>query len=271
MSRVVGAALLFVLFGNLALASAAEPEPVVARLRELAAMPERERLAGQHVLAARGGEVVAALALAAGDRNLADEVTQVALVVLGEVGSAEACAGLPNEAALTGRSAAIGLAAAVARARCGSVSALELRLQSVDARVRAKAAVALGILGRSELLVPVVAASSDPVNAGYVTFWALARGLMGDGSVSSVVEVLERQPATARLGWLARMRSSPLGPSLDWQPGWLEESDPLTGEALVGEYLRRCEAMPAAAAKAAALKWPRLALRLAKGCGAVSP
>ena len=250
---------------------AIEPAAVGARLRELASMPEGQRLAGQRALAAQGGEVVAALALAASDRALADEVTQVALVVLGEVGSAEACAGLPNEAALTGRSAAIGLAAAVARARCGSVSALQLRLGSVDARVRAKAAVALGILGRSELLVPVVAASSDPANAGYATFWALARGLMGDGSVSSVVEVLERQPATARLGWLARMRSSPLGPALDWQPGWLEEADPLTGEALVGEYLRRCEVMPEAAARAAAQKWPRLAPRLAQGCGAASP
>ena len=250
---------------------AIEPAAVGARLRELASMPEGQRLAGQRALAAHGGEVVAALSLAASDRALADEVTQVALVVLGEVGSAEACAGLPNEAALTGRSAAIGLAAAVARARCGSVSALQLRLGSVDARVRAKAAVALGILGRSELLVPVVAASSDPANAGYATFWALARGLMGDGSVSSVVEVLERQPATARLGWLARMRSSPLGPALDWQPGWLEESDPLTGEALVVEYLRRCEAVPEAVAAAAVLKWPRLAARLAQGCGAASP
>lgn len=242
-----------------------------ARLRELASMPERERLAGQRALAAGGGEVVSALAAAAADRSLSDEVTQVALVVLGEVGSAEACAGLPSEVALAGRSAAIGLAAAVARARCGSVSALELRLGSVDARVRAKAAVALGILGRSELLVRVVAASSDPVNAGYVTFWALARGLMGDGSVSSVVEVLERQPSTSRLGWLARMRSSPLGPAPAWQPGWLDEADPLTGEALVGEYLRRCEAMPEEVAKAAALRWPRLAGRLAQGCGVASP
>jgi hypothetical protein len=252
-------------------AASAESVAVGARLRELASMPERERLVGQQSLAAGGDRVVAALAAAAADRSLADEVTQVALVVLGEVGSAEACAGLPNEAALAGRSAAIGLAAAVARARCGSVSALQLRLGSVDARVRAKAAVALGILGRSELLVPVVAASSDPANAGYATFWALARGLMGDGSVSSVVEVLERQPATARLGWLARMRSSPLGPAPDWQPSWLEEADPLTGEALVGEYLRRCEAMPEAAAKAAAQKWPRLAPRLAQGCGAALP
>jgi hypothetical protein len=252
-------------------AASAESVAVGARLRELASMPERERLVGQQSLAAGGDRVVAALAAAAADRSLADEVTQVALVVLGEVGSAEACAGLPNEAALAGRSAAIGLAAAVARARCGSVSALQLRLGSVDARVRAKAAVALGILGRSELLVPVVAASSDPANAGYATFWALARGLMGDGSVSSVVEVLERQPATARLGWLARMRSSPLGPAPDWQPSWLEEADPLTGEALVAEYLRRCEAMPEAAAKAAAQKWPRLAPRLAQGCGAALP
>ncbi len=271
MSRLIRGALLLGLLVAWGSAASAESVAVGARLRELASMPEAQRVAGQRALAAQGAEVVAALALAAADRALADEVTQVALVVLGEVGSAEACAGLPNEAALEGRSAAIGLAAAVARARCGSVSALQLRLGSVDARVRAKAAVALGILGRSELLVPVVAASSDPANAGYATFWALARGLMGDGSVSSVVEVLERQPATARLGWLARMRSSPLGPALDWQAGWLEESDPLTGEALVGEYLRRCEAMPEAAVKAAALKWPRLAPRLAQGCGAASP
>jgi hypothetical protein len=270
-SRFGPSFLLFALLLGPVAAGAAEPLDVAARLRELAAMPEAQRVAGQRALAEQGGEVVAALASAAADRRLADEVTQVALVVLGEVGSAEACAGLPNEAALEGRSAAIGLAAAVARARCGSSSALQLRLGSVDARVRAKAAVALGILGRSELLVPVVAASSDPANAGYATFWALARGLMGDGSVSGVVEVLERQPATARLGWLARMRSSPLGPAEDWQPGWLEEADPLTGEALVGEYLRRCEAMPEAAAKAAELKWPRLAPRLARGCGAASP
>ena len=271
MSRLGQSLLVLVLLVGPVGSRATEPAAVGARLRELASMPEAKRVAGQRALAAEGAEVVAALALAASDRALADEVTQVALVVLGEVGSAEACAGLPNEAALTGRSAAIGLAAAVARARCGSVSALQLRLGSVDARVRAKAAVALGILGRSELLVPVVAASSDPANAGYATFWALARGLMGDGSVSSVVEVLERQPATARLGWLARMRSSPLGPALDWQPGWLEEADPLTGEALVGEYLRRCEVMPEAAARAAAQKWPRLAPRLAQGCGAASP
>jgi hypothetical protein len=249
----------------------AGPAEVGSELARIVGLPAAERVAAQAALAARGAEVVATLGLLARERALSDEQAQVAMFVLGEMGSLEACAALPNEALLDRRSAAVGLAAAVARARCGSSSALQLRLDSVDARVRAKAAVALGILGRSELLVPVVAASSDPANAGYATFWALARGLMGDGSVSGVVEVLERQPATARLGWLARMRSSPLGPAEDWQPGWLEEADPLTGEALVGEYLRRCEAMPEAAAKAAALKWPRLAPRLAQGCGAASP
>ena len=260
------AALLLV--GGEALAAPAE---VGAELARIVRLPAAERFAAQAALAARGAEVVAPLGLLARERTLSDDQAQVALFVLGEMGSLEACAALPDEAALDRRSAAVGLAAAVARARCGGTAALQLRLGSVDARVRAKAAVALGIAGQSASLVQVVAASSDPANAGYVTFWALARGLMGDGSVAAVLEVLERQPATARLAWLARMRSSPLGPAVDWQPDWLAESDPMTGEALVREYLRRCEEVPPAVAAAASAKWPRLAPALAKGCGAGSP
>lgn len=246
-------------------------ESLTGELVRIAGLPAAERAAAQAALVARGSEVVAPLTVAAADRALGDEPAQIALAALGEVGGSEACAGIPNEAALEGRSAAVGLAAAVARLRCGSTASLQLRLGSVDARVRAKAAVTLGIVGHTGSLVQVVAASSDPANGGYVTFWALARGLMGDGSVASVLEVLERQPATAPLAWLARMRSSPLGPAVDWQPDWLAESDPMTGEALVREYLRRCEVMAPEVRAAASAKWPRLAPALQKGCGAGSP
>lgn len=263
---VVLAALL--LMGGRAFAGPAE---VASELARIVGLPAAERVSAQAALAARGAGVVSTLGLLAQERTLADEQAQVAMFVLGEIGSLEACAALPNEAALDRRSAAVGLAAAVARARCGSSAALQLRLDSVDARVRAKAAVTLGIVGYAGSLVKVVAASSDPVNGGYVTFWALARGLMGDGSVASVLEVLERQPATARLAWLARMRSSPLGPAEEWQPNWLEESDPMTGEALVREYLRRCEVLAPEVRAAASAKWPRLAPALAKGCGVGSP
>ncbi|NDC43402.1 MAG: hypothetical protein EBZ77_17950, partial [Chitinophagia bacterium] len=75
MSRAFGVALLVcgLLLGPVG-AGATEPSAVAARLRALASMPEAQRLSGQRALAEQGGEVVAALALAAADRSLADEV-----------------------------------------------------------------------------------------------------------------------------------------------------------------------------------------------------
>lgn len=251
--------------------SFAAPRSFSGELSRIVSLPERERLAAQSALAKRGDEVLSPLAAAAQDRTLPEAESQVVMFVLGEMGSSGACAALPDERSLEGRSAAIGLAAAVARGRCGSTAALQLRLGSVDPRVRAKAAVTLGLLGAKEALVQVVAASSDPVNRDFVTFWALARGLMGDGSVSDVVEVLERQPATARLAWLARMRSAPLGVSVPWDGAWLQEADPIIGEALVGEFLRRCTTVAPDVRQAAAARWPRLAPAFAKGCAVAPP